>query len=198
VPKTIHDKLAAILTAIEENKSAETRRLTVLKKWFEREGRLAAFALWMIGRVSSDARVSAPEAQALLEETKTLFSSAGAQGHFDRIAARLLHQRLRDFQSEIRRIRGYPVRIVREASLMRLEEALDILLGYADDPAGGYLLAARYAEHYDAHFGTNLNGPSLARVQAIADFVARQEALETSGRDGAPSPRSGPWLEVPG
>ncbi|WPL11918.1 hypothetical protein [Thiorhodovibrio litoralis] len=42
MPKTIHDKLAAIIAGIEQTGSAETTRLTVLKKWFEHEGRLTA------------------------------------------------------------------------------------------------------------------------------------------------------------
>jgi hypothetical protein len=196
MPKTIHDKLAAIIAGIEQTGSAETTRLTVLKKWFEHEGRLTAFALWMIERVIREAKVSSPEADTLLKETETLLHGASDEGDFDRNAVRSLHQRLRDFQSEIRYVHSYPVRIVREATLMRLEEALDILLDdrNADSPAGGYQLAARYCEHYESRYGTNLNGPALARVQAIAEFVVRQEALETTRQDNNQPRRSGPWL----
>ena len=199
MPKTIHDKFAAIIAGIEQSGSAETMRLTVLKKWFEHEGRLTAFAVWMIARVIEEAKVSSPEAEALLEETKTLLGDGGEKGHLDRAVARSLRQRLRDFQSQIRYVHSTAVRIVREASLMRLEEALDILLGYggADCPAGGYQLAARYCEHYDSRYGTNLNGPALARVQAIAGFVAQQEALETASQEGNQRSQSGPWLRPP-
>ncbi|WP_040854821.1 hypothetical protein [Thiorhodovibrio frisius] len=203
MPKTIHDKLAAIIAGIEQTGSAETLRLTVLKKWFEHEGRLTAFAFWMLARVIEEAKVSSPEAEALLEETKTLLGDAGEKGHFDRTEARSLRQRLHDFQSEIRYVHSTAVRIVREASLMRVEEALDILLGYglgyggADCPAGGYQLAARYCEHYDSRHGTNLNGPALARVQAIAAFVAQQEGLETASQEGNQRSLSGPWLRPP-
>lgn len=202
--KTIHDKLAAIIASIEQHGSAETMRLTVLKKWFEQDGRRSAFALWMIERVSSEAKVSSPEAEALLKETETLFSGASDKGDLDRAAVRSLYQRLRAFQSEIRYVRSYPVRIVREAALMRIEEALDILLdiGHGDSPAGGYQLAARYCEHYEPGFGTNLNGPALERLQAMAVFIAQQEAAEANRQaareDGNRQPRSGPWLRAPG
>lgn len=153
----------------------------------------------MIARVIEEAKVSSPEAEALLEETKTLLGDAGEKGHLDRTAARSLRQRLHEFQSQIRYIHSTAVRIVREDTLMRLEEALDILLGYggADCPAGGYQLAARYCEHYAPRYGTNLNVPALARVQAIAAFVAQQEALETASQEGNQRSRSGPWLRPP-
>jgi hypothetical protein len=64
---------------------------------------------------------------------------------------------------------------------MLIEDAFALCLRYPDDPRFGYKLAADYCGHYDAKYGTNLNGPSRDRVLEIAAFVARREADE-SGR----------------
>jgi len=56
------------------------------------------------------------------------------------------------------------------------------LIRQAAQPADGYRLAAGYCEHHDGRYGTTLNGPAKARVQAIADFVAEQEVREAKAR----------------
>ncbi|MEE4144747.1 MAG: hypothetical protein V2I26_08110 [Halieaceae bacterium] len=45
MPPSVIDKLSAVITEIEERGNADRLRLTVLKKWFERPGRLTSFAL---------------------------------------------------------------------------------------------------------------------------------------------------------
>lgn len=85
---------------------------------------------------------------------------------------RVLLGQCRDFQSEIKRVRGYPVRVIRAHSLLLLEMALEISLRQANRPADGYQLAARYCEHFDARYGNTLNGPAKERLQGIAAFIA--------------------------
>ena len=172
MPTTIHDKLASIIAEIERTGSAETQRLTVLKKWFESEDRLQAFARWMIERITTEGAASSSESAALLQEARANLDKANRRGIMDWAALRVLLGRCRDFQSEIRQIRSYPVRMIRDHSVLLLEMALEIVLSQADWPSNGYQLAARYCEHYDAHYGTTLNGPAKERVQAIADFIA--------------------------
>lgn len=174
MPTTLHDKLAAIIAEIERTGSAETQRLTVLKKWFETSDRLPAFAIWMLERITAEASPSADDAAALLDQAHNILDAAGASGNPDWTAMRVLLARCRDFQSEIRHVRSYSVRMIRDHSVLLLEMALEIVLGQAGRPADGYQLAARYCEHYGAGYGTSLNGPAKARVQAIADFVAAE------------------------
>lgn len=169
---TIHDKLAAIIAEIERAGSAETQRLTVLKKWFETGDRLQAFARWMLERIRTDQAASSSEAAALIDQAGAILDAARSNGNPDWVVMRALLNRCRDFQSEIRHVRSYPVRMIRDHSVLLLEMALEIVLGQADRPADGYQLAARYCEHYAGSYGTSLNGPAKARVQAIADFVA--------------------------
>jgi hypothetical protein len=174
MPTTIQNKLAAIIAEIERTGSADTQRLTVLKKWFETEGRLQAFAHWIMERITTQQATSSSEAAALLEQARAILETANSGGSMDEPAMRSLLGQCRDFQSEIKRVRGYPVRLIHDHSVLLLELALAISLRQANRPADGYQLAARYCEHYDARYGNTLNGPAKERLQAIAAFIAAE------------------------
>jgi len=184
MPTTIHDKFASILAEIERTGSANTQRLTVLKKWFEPGDRLRAFACWMIERIAAEQQASSrsSEAEALITEAGIALHATDSTGTPHWVGMQRLLRRLKAFQSEYRRVKSYQVRIIHDRSVLLLEEAFRIILRQADQPADGYRLAAGYCEHHDGRYGTNLNGPAKARVQAIADFVAEQEAREAKAQ----------------
>ena len=47
MPTSTADKLTAVIAQVAAQGNADVLRLTVLKNWFERPGRLQAFALWV-------------------------------------------------------------------------------------------------------------------------------------------------------
>jgi hypothetical protein len=77
MPTSTADKLTAIVTQIAAQGNADVLRLTVLKKWFERPGRLPAFALWMASRAVEQGRYSGESASDLFAETQTLLRHRG-------------------------------------------------------------------------------------------------------------------------
>lgn len=83
MPTTIQTKLAAIIAEIERTGSAETQRLTVLKKWFETEGRLHAFARWIMERITTQQATSSSETAALLEQARAILETANSGGIMD-------------------------------------------------------------------------------------------------------------------
>ncbi|RKT46371.1 hypothetical protein [Thiocapsa rosea] len=175
---TIHRKLASILEEIDREGFAELVRLSVLKKWFEKPGRLTAFALWIAEQATTgEAPTSEPEA-ALLAQVRALLADLPARGDLNPRAMRELQARLEAFQPDYRSVNWGRVRLVNSKALMLCEDALGICLRHPDDPRLGYKLAADYCGHYDARYGRNLNGPSRDRVEEIAVFVARREADE--------------------
>lgn len=175
---TIHQKLASIVEEIDRKGFAELVRLSVLKKWFQRPGRLIAFALWIAEQAATEAApVSEPEA-ALLAQARALLEEIQARGDLNPRGMRELHGRLEAFQSDYRSRKWGQVRLVHSRALLLIEDALTICLRHPDDPRLGYKLAADYCGHYDARYGRNLNGPSRDRVQEIAGFAARREADE--------------------
>jgi hypothetical protein len=178
MPATIHQKLASILSEIDRVGDAELTRLTVLKQWFRVPGRLVAFALWIAEQSAADEELRSEPAAGLLRESRALLAEVQQNGDLDPTAMHDLYRRLKAFQDEHRRLNWGSVRIVRAKALLLIEEAFAICLWHRDQPAAGYKLAANYCEHYDPRLGTNLNGPSRERVQAIADFVAHREADE--------------------
>ncbi|SDW49353.1 hypothetical protein [Thiocapsa roseopersicina] len=177
---TIHRKLASIVEEIDRTEFAELVRLSVLKKWFERPGRLTAFALWIAEQAATgEAPASEPEA-ALLAQARALLEEIQARGDLNARAMWELHGRLEAFQPDYRSLSWGRVRLVNSHALMLIEDALTICLRHPDDPRLGYKLAADYCGHYDARYGRNLNGPSRDRVQEIVEFVARREADENA------------------
>lgn len=178
---TIHDKLASIVTQIDQTGWTETQRLTVLKKWLGEEGRAVAFALWMIDRITDQDSLSSDAARVLLTAARSMLKTIHENKSLNHPAINALHTRLRAFHSNYRRISYGSVRIIDDWSVLLLEMALEICRSPGDQSAAGYQLAARYCEHYDARYGKALNGPFRERVQPIADFVKQREALEAAG-----------------
>lgn len=175
---SIAAKLDAIIGQINETGNADPLRLTVLKKWFERPGRLAAFAIWIASQaVSRGGRATGP-ARDLFRETQELLWGCSVGGELDPVAAERLHRRLRAFQNTYKRLKWGAVRIVTESNLLLVEEALAAYLWHPQPPSQGYKLAVAYCEHYDPRYGNGLNGPSLVRLEEIVDFIQRWEAQE--------------------
>ncbi|MFB1490253.1 MULTISPECIES: hypothetical protein [unclassified Thiocapsa] len=175
---TIHRKLASIVEEIDREGFAELVRLSVLKKWFDKPGRLTAFALWIAEQATTgEAPVSEPEAS-LLAQVRALLADLPARGDLNPRAMRELRARLEAFQPDYRSLNWGRVRLVNSHALMLIEDAFGICLRHQDDPRFGYKLAADYCGHYNSRYGRNLNGPSRDRVQEIAVFVARREADE--------------------
>lgn len=185
MPKSVADKLSAVIAQIDECGNADLLRLTVLKKWFERPGRLAAFALWVASRAVVHGSGLGEPASALFREVHELLWHREIGGGLDRRAAERLYHRLRSFQSTYQRGKWGPVRIVTNAKLLLIEEALALYLWHGNTPSLGYKLAAAYAEHYDPRYGNGLNGPSRGRLEDLIDFVRYQEAIEAQTAEGA-------------
>ena len=68
----VPEKLLAIVEEIESQGSASLTRLTILKKWFEHPGRLAAFGLWIAKRAAGRKGKTKAEDGTLLKETLAL------------------------------------------------------------------------------------------------------------------------------
>lgn len=175
---TIHQKFASILEEIDREGFAELLRLTVLKKWFDKPGRLTAFALWIAGQATTGKAPASEQEAALLAQVRALLADLPERGDLNPRAMRELHERLKAFQPDYMHQRWGQVRLVHSKALMLIEEAFTICLRHSDDPRLGYKLAAYYCEHYSSRYGTNLNGPSRDRVQEIAEFITRREADE--------------------
>lgn len=184
MPNSVTDQLAAIIVQIDERGSADQLRLTVLKKWFVRPGRLAAFALWVAARATANGRATSAPAAELFGEAQALLQDGEARGRIDLFAAEGLHRRLAAFQSTYQRAKWGAVRIIANANLLLIEDALALYLWHSDSPPLGYKLAAAYCVHYDPHYGTGLNGPSRARLEELIDFIKRREAFEAKAPEG--------------
>ncbi|MCU0299760.1 MAG: hypothetical protein MUF33_14770 [Candidatus Nanopelagicales bacterium] len=183
MPTSTADKLTAIVTQVAAQGNADVLRLTVLKKWFERPGRLPAFALWVASRAVEQGRYSEESVSVLFGEARALLEHRGPRGRLDRDAAERLYQRVRSFQSTYQRGKWGPVRIVKNANLLLIEEALALYLWHVNSPSVGYKLAVAYAAHYDPRYGTGLNGPSRDRLQELVDFIRHSEALEAAAAE---------------
>jgi hypothetical protein len=177
---TVSEKILKIVKDIETSGHASQTRLTVLKKWFERPGRLSIFGLWIARQAAS--HKDKGEAGALLNETRTLLGTAATRESFlqkiDRKAAKNLLNRARDFHDEFQNQQWGPVRIIHCWPLLLVEEGLALHLGEAKSPSDGYKLAADWAHNFDARYGDSLNGPSLGKLQELVQFIVNVEALE--------------------
>lgn len=179
----IPEKLLKIVDEIDERGHANLTRLTVLKKWFDRPERLSAFAIWVATRAASREDRTGSAAAELFREARTVLAGVDQlYPELDRQAAEVLHDRLREFQNEYRRQQWGRVRMIRNWSLMLVEQGLAIHLWYADCPALGYKLAADYCQHYDPHYGTDLNGPSRAKIEEIVRFMLAIEVSEDNSK----------------
>jgi hypothetical protein len=192
MPTPTADKLTAVIAQVAAEGNADVLRLTVLKKWFQRPGRLQAFALWVAWRALEQGRAAEAPASDLFAEAEMLLLRRGPGGRLYRDAAERLHRRLQSFQDTYKRLKWGSVRIVRDANLMLIEDALMLYLWHPDAPTLGYRLAVDFAAHYDPHFGNGLNGPSLGRLQDLVDFVRGREALESEAADRPPPTNRAP------
>jgi len=177
----VPEKILKIIDDIDTQGNASLTRLTVLKKWFEHPGRLSAFGLWVARRAAGRKGKTKGKAGALLDETRALLGTASTRNslfqQIDRVAARGLHNRARDFQNEFQNQQWGPVRIIHCWPLLLVEEGLAIHLGQATLPTQGYKLAADWAQHYDSRHGNGLNGPSRGKLNELVRFMFSVEAL---------------------
>jgi hypothetical protein len=156
--------------------------VTVLKKWFEHPGRLPAFGLWIAERAAGRKGKTKAAAGALLNEARSLLGTTAAREGFlrrvDPGAAKLLHDRARDFQNEFQHQPWGPVRMIHCWPLLLVEQGLALYLGTAASPTEGYKLAADFCQHYDSRYGNSLNGPSRTKIMEIVRFMFTLEAIE--------------------
>lgn len=184
-----HTKLLKIIATIDDSGNASLTRLTVLKKWFETPGHLPAFALWLARRAILHNPKTDGETGALFDEALELLGTDGDSPHIaNRLnikAAKVLHDRLKNFQNVFKRQQWGPVRVVSNWDLMLVEHALEICLWYPDSPSHGYKLASDYCQHFDCRFGNGLNGPSREKLKELAEFILRVESAESESKPGS-------------
>jgi len=178
----VPEKILKVIDDIHTRGNVPLTRLTVLKKWFERPGRLPVFGLWVARQAAGRKDKTQDGAAALLDETRGLLGSAVTREslfqQIDRKAAQSLHDRARKFQNEFQKQQWGPVRIIHCWPLLLVEEGLALHAGLDRHPSDGYKLAADWAQHYDGHHGNGLNGPSRAKLQKLRRFMLSVEALE--------------------
>ena len=173
----VPENLLQIVEDIDTLGNANQTRLTVLKKWFERSGRLPAFGLWVARRAAGRKGKTKGPAGALLDEARVLLGPDSVP-QFDRRAAKSLHDRAREFQNEYEPHRWVSVRIINCWPLLLVEKGLALSLGEADTPSDGYKLAADFCTNYDPRYGSGLNGPSRTKIMEIVRFMFTIEAEE--------------------
>ena len=88
-----------------------------------------------------------------------------------------MHNRLKKFQNDYERQRWGPVRIIKNWDLLLVEQGLALYLWRGHYPSYGYDLARDFCGHYDARFGTTLNGPSRERLVEIVEFVKAGDGI---------------------
>lgn len=162
---------------LDASGSANQTRLTVLKKWFERPGRLPAFGLWVARRSAGRKGKTRGAAGGLLDEGRRLLGTDGT-GPAARPALQSMHDRARALQNDREEHRWTTVRIVNCWQLLLVEKGLVLFLAENGIPSAGYELAADYCTHYDPRFGHGLNGPSRAKIMEIVRYMFTVEALE--------------------
>jgi hypothetical protein len=182
----VPERLLAIVEQIDEQGSAETTRLTVLKKWFEnRPERLPAFAVFVAARATSRKGKTSGDAATLFREAKALLAGHNKfQPVLDRDRAQILHARLTAFQNEYRNIGWGAVRVIHNWNLMLIEHGLAIYLGREPSPTAGYRLAAQYCQNYDSRYVADLNGPNSTKILEIVRWMFTLEAVEDLDKPG--------------
>ena len=56
-----------------------------------------------------------------------------------------------------------------------IEEGLALVLEGHPHPSNGYKLASDWAQNYDSRYGNGFNGPSSARLLALAEWIEENE-----------------------
>ena len=180
--KNISEKLRDIATDIKEHGHANLTRLTVLKKWFEAPGRIMSFGAFIAIQASRQTRKTTKKAEQLLCEAREILADVDLfVPKIPNERAKRLHARLEAFQNDRQNTRWASVRIIHNRDLFLVESGLGLYLWYRNSPSRAYRLAASYCEHYDPRYGNGLNGPSMKRIQEIADFTIAVETRESGG-----------------
>lgn len=178
----IPEKILAIIDQIDADGNALLTRLTVLKRWFERPGRLSRFGLWVARRAAGRKGKTKGEHGALLKEASKLLGPASTRESFfsepERRATQDLHDRARASQAEFEKQAWGPVRLVKCWPLFLVEQGLAIYLWHGDSPTHGYNLAADWAQNYDSRYLNGLNGPSRGKLYELVRFMFTVESLE--------------------
>lgn len=178
-------KLLAIVEQVETEGFANRTRLTVLKKWFEVPGRLAAFGMWMAGRAANITEKPQGKAEVLLAEARTLLGATANRRVFpiqlDRRAAQQLRQKAYAYQCKTERIPYGSVRLIESRPLLLVEKALGLCLDEAATARDGFDVAAAFCKHYDSRYGDGLSGPSAGRLRELVTFVQAVEEREQAG-----------------
>ena len=90
----IPEKLLKIADDVGEYGSVNLTRLAVLEKWFEKPGRLSAFAVWIATRATSRKGKTGGEAAKLFREAKVLLAGADrCRPELNQQAAEILHDK---------------------------------------------------------------------------------------------------------
>jgi hypothetical protein len=180
--KNISEKLRHIATDIKEHGHANLTRLTVLKKWFEAPSRIMSFGAFIAIQASRQTRQTTKKAEQLLCEAREILADVDLfVPKIPNDSAKRLHARLEAFQDERRNIPWGAVRIIHNRNLFFVESGLGLYLWHHNSPSRAYRVAASYCEHYDPRYGDGLNGPSVKRIQEIADFTLAVETHESGG-----------------
>jgi len=176
----VRDQLAAIIAEIDRTGHADVLRLTVLKKWFRQPGRLAAFGLWVARRAAARGEGATGAAGDLLALARALLGDPGSpESRPERDATEALYRRSRALEDQLERQAWGPVRVIRNWDLLLVEQGLALYLGHCDSPTDGYRLAVDDCAHYDSRYGTDLNGPSRGRLEALLAYVTAVDAAQS-------------------
>ena len=177
---SIPERLLKIGDDIQESGSASLTRLTVLKKWFDKNPkRFRSFAIFIANRASTRKGKITGEAAELFRDARLLLKSVDIVApNLSKQEAENLHRRLVSFQNEYQKQNWGMVRVIKNRNLFLVEEGLQLFLLGVDNSFDGYHLAAKYCENYDSKYGNSLNGPSITKINEIVRFMFTFEALE--------------------
>lgn len=179
---SVPEKIQQIVVDIDAKGHASLTRLTVLKKWFERPGRLPAFGLWIARRAAGCPGKTKGQAGALLDEVRALLGPASTREsvfqRIDRRAAESLHDRAKAFHSDFENQSWGPVRLIHCWPVLLVEGGLALHTGRNRHPGDGYKLAADWTQNDDAKYGRGLSGPSRGKLDELVRFMFIVEALE--------------------
>jgi hypothetical protein len=182
---SITDKLVKIIDDIDQNGYASLTRLTVLKKWFEKPGRLVPFAVWIARLSAARKGKTSGEAGKMLDEARALigrgYGEEKVRPKLNKAALEDLHDRMRDFQNERRNQQWAVMRTIKNWNLLLVEKAFAIVLWYSDSPGHGYELAVAFAKNYDSKYGDGLNGPSRTKIMEMLRLIHVVEGYEELG-----------------
>ncbi len=76
----VPEKILKIIDDLDAHGNVPLTRLTVLKKWFEQPGRLAAFGLWVARRAAGRPGKTKTEFKAILSDVRKLLGPAFDSG----------------------------------------------------------------------------------------------------------------------